>query len=219
MCGTSKNFLRSQHVIKPSICPCSWIPAQTCIWCVPLTSILDKRYKVECSVAIGNRRKTLDLQRDRRLPLWRHRVSRVCVFNLLLSVSLFSASRGEKDGYFYGRCPYCYGLLKGPRGNVNSNVLVIWITSSAARDNMSFMLRSHLARSMEVPCLVARDPRSEEISSRSMGSLVNPENTDKRKSRIASRKLVLQDQLQRDGDEKNILTPIAQGNLLRHYQN
>ena len=31
-----------------------------------------------------------------------------------LSVSLFSAARGEKDGYFYERCP----AGKGPRGNV-----------------------------------------------------------------------------------------------------
>ena len=28
-----------------------------------------------------------------------------CVFTSLLSVSLFSADRGEKDGYFYERCP------------------------------------------------------------------------------------------------------------------
>ena len=31
------------------------------------------------------------------------------------------------------------------------------------------------------PCLVARDSRSKEISSRSLGSLVNPVNTDERK--------------------------------------
>ena len=30
------------------------------------------------------------------------------------------------------------------------------------------------------PCLLARDPRSEEISSQSLGSLVNPVNTDER---------------------------------------
>ena len=41
-----------------------------------------------------------------------------CVFNPLLTVSLFSASRGEKDGYFYERCPEGYGVLKGPAGNV-----------------------------------------------------------------------------------------------------
>ena len=35
-----------------------------------------------------------------------------CVFNPLLTVSLFSASRGEKDGYFYERCPEGYGVLK-----------------------------------------------------------------------------------------------------------
>ena len=40
-------------------------------------------------------------------------------FNTLLSVSLFSAARGEKDGYyFYERYPEGYGVLKGPRGNV-----------------------------------------------------------------------------------------------------
>ena len=31
------------------------------------------------------------------------------------------------------------------------------------------------------PCLVARDPQSEEISSQTVGSLVNPGNTDERK--------------------------------------
>ena len=36
------------------------------------------------------------------------------VFNPLLSVSLFSTARGEKDGYFHEG----YGVLKGPRGNV-----------------------------------------------------------------------------------------------------
>ena len=36
----------------------------------------------------------------------------------VLSVSLFSAARGKKDGYFYERCPEGYGVLKGPRGNV-----------------------------------------------------------------------------------------------------
>ena len=41
-----------------------------------------------------------------------------CVFNPVLSVSFFSAARGEKDGYFYERCPAGYGVLKGPRGNV-----------------------------------------------------------------------------------------------------
>ena len=41
-----------------------------------------------------------------------------CEFNPLLSVSLFSAARGEKDGHFCGRCPEGYGVSKGPRGNV-----------------------------------------------------------------------------------------------------
>ena len=41
-----------------------------------------------------------------------------CAFNPLLSVSLFSAARGEKDVYFYERCPEGYGVLKEPRGNV-----------------------------------------------------------------------------------------------------
>ena len=45
-------------------------------------------------------------------------VCRGCVFNPLLTVSLFSASRGEKDGYFYERCPEGYGVLKGLAGNV-----------------------------------------------------------------------------------------------------
>ena len=40
------------------------------------------------------------------------------VFNPLLSVSLFSAARAEKGGYFWERCPGGYGVLKGPRGNV-----------------------------------------------------------------------------------------------------
>ena len=37
-----------------------------------------------------------------------------CVFKPLLSVSLFSAARGEEDGHFYVRCPEGYGVLKGP---------------------------------------------------------------------------------------------------------
>ena len=41
-----------------------------------------------------------------------------CVFIPLLSASLFSAARGEKDGHFCERCPEGYGVLKGPRGNV-----------------------------------------------------------------------------------------------------
>ena len=45
-------------------------------------------------------------------------VCRGCVFNPLLTVSLFSTSRGDKDGYFYERCPEGYGVLKGPTGNV-----------------------------------------------------------------------------------------------------
>ena len=36
----------------------------------------------------------------------------------LLSVSLLSAARGEKDGHFHERCPEGYGVLKGPSGNV-----------------------------------------------------------------------------------------------------
>ena len=40
------------------------------------------------------------------------------VFNPLLTVTLFSTSRGEKDGYFYERCLEGYGVLKGPTGNV-----------------------------------------------------------------------------------------------------
>ena len=41
-----------------------------------------------------------------------------CVFNPLLTVSFFSASRGGKHGHFYERCPEGYGVLKGPAGNV-----------------------------------------------------------------------------------------------------
>ena len=41
-----------------------------------------------------------------------------CVFNPVLSVSLFSAATGEKDGCCYEGCPEGYGVLKGPRGNV-----------------------------------------------------------------------------------------------------
>ena len=40
------------------------------------------------------------------------------VFNRLLTVSLFSASRGEKNGYFYERCPEDYVVFKRPAGNV-----------------------------------------------------------------------------------------------------
>ena len=31
---------------------------------------------------------------------------------------VFSTDGGEKDGYFYERCPQGYGVLKGPKGNV-----------------------------------------------------------------------------------------------------
>ena len=44
------------------------------------------------------------------------------------------------------------------------------------------------------PCLVLREHRSEEISARSLGSLVNPVNADERKEVVqASRKLVRPD--------------------------
>ena len=86
------------------------------------------------------------------------------------------------------------------------------------------------------PCLALREQRSEEISSRSLGSLVNPENADERKrSRTsfqatgairqenvpqASRKLVQEDQNQTEHVMRgNIPTPQAQGNLVRHHQN
>ena len=41
-----------------------------------------------------------------------------CVFNSLLSVSLFSAIRSEKDDFSNERCPEDYEVLRGPRGNV-----------------------------------------------------------------------------------------------------
>ena len=40
------------------------------------------------------------------------------VFNPLLSVTPFSAARGEKDGQFNEKCPEGYGVLRRPRGNV-----------------------------------------------------------------------------------------------------
>ena len=54
-------------------------------------TFLDKRDKVECSVAVGDRwrrLKRLDPRRDRGLVLWRHRVSWLCVHFLALSQSL-----------------------------------------------------------------------------------------------------------------------------------
>ena len=72
------------------------------------------------------------------------------------------------------------------------------------------------------PCLVARDPRSEELSSRSLGSLVNPGNTDERKEvetaagnsmRSASRSKVGYSQVSR---QENV--PIAAGNSMREDQ-
>ena len=72
------------------------------------------------------------------------------------------------------------------------------------------------------PCMVARDPRSEELSSRSLGSLVNPENTDERKEvetaagnsvRSASRSEVGYSQVSR---QENV--PIAAGNSMREDQ-
>ena len=70
-----------------------------------------------------------------------------------------------------------------------------------------------------IPCLVARDPRSEEISSRSLGSLVNPRNTDERKEvetgagnsmRSASRSEIGYSQASRQE-----YVPIAAGNIMR----
>ena len=98
------------------------------------------------------------------------------------------------------------------------------------------------------PCLVARDPRSEEISSQSLVYLVNPENKNERKEveiaagiswRFASRseksdtlkrvdKRMLQWPLEAAGGRsnskhtvmrENILTSIAQGNLCWVRQN
>ena len=36
----------------------------------------------------------------------------------MLTVSLFSTVRGDKDGYFYERRPECYGVLTRPNGIV-----------------------------------------------------------------------------------------------------
>ena len=72
------------------------------------------------------------------------------------------------------------------------------------------------------PCLVARDPRSEEISSQSLGSLVNPVNTDKRKEveiasgnsmRSASKSEIGYSQARR---QENV--PIDAGNSMREDQ-
>ena len=53
------------------------------------------------------------------------------------------------------------------------------------------------------PCLVARDPRSDEISSQSFGSPVNPGNTDERKEvEIAAGNSMREEQLQTHSDEK-----------------
>ena len=60
----------------------------------------DERDIVECSVAVADLWRRLDPRRDRDL-LCGGIVCHGCVFNPLLSVSLFSAARGEKDGYLY----------------------------------------------------------------------------------------------------------------------
>ena len=99
------------------------------------------------------------------------------------------------------------------------------------------------------PCLVLREreQRSEEISSQSLGSRVNPGSPDERNEVVrATRQLVLPTQIQKSAilkrlDERilfkpagnwgwrtktkqkvmseNILTPRAQGNLQLHHQN
>ena len=72
------------------------------------------------------------------------------------------------------------------------------------------------------PCLVARDPRSEDITSRSLGSLHNPGNTDERKEVVqASRQLVQPDSNSEVGysqpsRQENV--PIAAGNSMREDQ-
>ena len=72
------------------------------------------------------------------------------------------------------------------------------------------------------PCLVARDPRSEEISSRSLGSLVNSESTEERKEveiaaensmRSASRSEIGYSRASR---QENV--PIAAGTSMREDQ-
>ena len=93
------------------------------------------------------------------------------------------------------------------------------------------------------PGLVLRKQRSEDISSRSLGSLVNPENADERKEVArATRQLVLiqKPDIHKRVDKRilrkqagnwcwtmktkqkvmreNILTPRAQGNLQQHHQ-
>ena len=115
-------------------------------------TFLDKRDKVESSVTVGDRWRRLDPRRDRGLALWRHRVSRVCVFNPLLSVSLLSAAKGEKDGYFYERCPSGYGVLKRPRRNVKLQRSFWWSGLPRRRRGTMcfFLLCSHLAQSTEV---------------------------------------------------------------------
>ena len=77
------------------------------------TNVTKLRVPSQLETAGGD--STLDVIRD---LLCGGIVCRCCVFNPLLSVSPFSAARGEKDGYFYERCPEGYGVLRQPRGNV-----------------------------------------------------------------------------------------------------
>ena len=56
----------------------------------------------------------------------------------LLTVSLFTTSRGEIDGHFYERCPEGHGVLKGPTGIVKLERSGDWITSSTARNDLFF---------------------------------------------------------------------------------
>ena len=75
---------------------------------------MKKRDEVACSVTSEDRWRS-DTIRDVRCG---GIVCHGCVFHPLLTVSLFSTGRGEKDGYFNERHPDDYGVLKGSGGNV-----------------------------------------------------------------------------------------------------
>ena len=139
------NFPFSLHVIKPNICPWSWILALKCMLCLARRHFMKNVAKsnVPLQLEIAGGELTLDTIGDG--IVWHG-----CVFNPLLTVSLFSTARGEKDGYFFERRPEGSGMLKGPNGSVKPERSgeLDYLVDGEKRS--AFTLCSHLALSMQV---------------------------------------------------------------------
>ena len=113
-----KNFLCSLHVIFLAFVHGRGFWRRSAFGVSFSRTSHEQRDVVDCSIATRNRcRRDLALDTIGDL-LCGGIVCHGCVFNPLLSVSLFSTARSEKDGYFKERCPEDDGVLRGPKGNV-----------------------------------------------------------------------------------------------------